>query len=136
MSSQIYDRGYKNLGEGGYYYDGNWYSTEQAFNEAGYYEAKDAIVYLGTSSTKVKLQSIYYLLGDEYYTFNELHKLGYSLTRSIVKYFVNTLDNTYYSGYYNNSDGYFVNDGLGLWYTTIQELNAAGYDVGDSYEYI
>ena len=129
MSDQMYEQGYKNLGEGGYFYRNQWYPTEQSLNSDGYFEVENSTLYIGPSKVTLKYQSIFYLLESTYYTYSEIHKLGYSLVKSSYRHFINTSDGSYLEGYYNDSDGYFVLDSSGVWYPTLESLNTAGYEV-------
>ena len=136
MANQLYENWWMNLTEPncGIYYRGEWYSSEAVLNEHGYYIVYNRTLYLGESHQEYKYQNVYYLMDvDNYKTYAQVHALGYSEYVSYTYYFIKTSTLEYLEGYYNSTDGYYVE---GVWYETLQELNTAGYQVGENHVYL
>ncbi len=135
MADQLYENWWMNLTEPncGIYYRGTWYSSESELNTHGYYIVYNRTLYLGSFHQEYKYQNIYYLMGDDYKTYAQAHSLGYSENVSYTYHFIKTETLEYLEGYYNSTDGYYVE---GVWYDSLQELNMAGYQVGEKHTYI
>lgn len=135
MSDQIYENWWMNLTEQdcGIYYRNQWYATESALNSDGYYIVYSRKLYLGENWATYKYHGDHYNINGEYYTYALAHALGYSTNRSWNYYYIDC-NNLYYKlGYYNPTDGYYVDN---TWYASLQDLNNAGYEVGTETTYI
>lgn len=129
MSDQLYEDWWYNSSEGGFYYRGRWYATEEDLNSAGYYKVYTRDLFLGSTHYVLNYQKDLYRMPDgEFLTYDQAHSLGYSIELSLSKVYVKLEDYSILDGYFNTSDGYYID---GNWYSSEIELNNNGYIVGD-----
>ena len=129
MSDQLYETWWYNSSEGGFYYRGRWYATEADLNSAGYYKVYTRGLSLGSTRYALKYQKDLYQLPDgSFKTYEHAHAEGWAERRSFDRVFIRLSDYTILIGYYNTSDGYYVE---GVWHDTESDLNTAGYLVGE-----
>lgn len=125
---QKYETWWFSISEGGYYYRDVWYPDESRLESAGYYVVSDINLYLGPKTVSTKYQSNTYFINDDYYQYSDLHADGYSKYASDIYMYADTSAMTVKLGYCNSNDGYYAN---GLWYQTVRDLHAAGYNLLD-----
>ena len=89
MSDQLYEDWWYNSTEGGFYYRGKWYATEEDLNSAGYYKVYTRNLFLGSTSYVLNYQKdIYRMPNEEFLTYDQAHSLGYSIEESFSKVYI------------------------------------------------
>ena len=129
MPDKLYEDWWYNSTEGGFYYRGKWYATEEDLNLAGYYKVYTRNLFLGSTRYALNYQKdLYRMPNEEFLTYDQAHSLGYSIEESLSKVYIKLEDYSIVNGYFNESDGYYID---GNWYSSEVELNKDGYIVGD-----